>query len=78
VKNTRHGIPGFFRRTLQKFWHHVGVLLVFYESDDGYFKMHKKHTNLDPVDGCESKHLYPCLNGILIQVFDEISLYTYY
>jgi hypothetical protein len=34
-KNTKHGIPRFYRKTVHKKWHQGGIHLAFYPIDHG-------------------------------------------
>jgi hypothetical protein len=52
-KNTKHGVPKFYRKTLHKKYHQVGLHLAFYRIELGLFKFYSKNLNLDPIFGSD-------------------------
>jgi hypothetical protein len=53
IKNTKHGISRFHRKTLHKKCHHAGVHSVFYPIELGLCKLYRKLLNLDPIFGSD-------------------------
>jgi hypothetical protein len=50
-KNTKHGIPRYYRKTLHKKCHQGGLHLAFYPIELGLCKLYSKLLNLDPIFG---------------------------
>jgi hypothetical protein len=50
-KNTKHGIPRYYRKTLHKKCHQGGLHLALYPIELGLCKLYSKLLNLDPIFG---------------------------
>jgi hypothetical protein len=53
IKNNKHGIPRFHRKTLHNKCHQAGVHSAFYPIELGLCKLYRKLLNFDPIFGSD-------------------------